>query len=144
MDLLSGLLAVEEHHDGHHDHSPAFSTQHLGRLYVFSLMWSVGALLELDGRAKMEAFIVQMVSHILLALDAVVCQHLWYNCREDWTYLQCNLERPSLSMLWKRVASGYTGPPEYRSTATLLTRCPSMPPSWYPMWTMCALRSWSM
>ena len=69
MDLLSGLLAVEEHHDGHHDHSPAFTTQHLGRLYVFSLMWSVGALLELDGRAKMEAFIVQMVNCILLSLN---------------------------------------------------------------------------
>ena len=61
MDLLSGLLSVEEHHEGHHEHPPTYTAQHLGRLYVFSLMWSVGALLELDGRAKMEQYVVQMV-----------------------------------------------------------------------------------
>lgn len=66
MDLLSGLLAVEEHHEGHHDHPASFSTQHLGRLYVFSLMWSVGALLELDGRAKLESFMVEMVRELVL------------------------------------------------------------------------------
>lgn len=66
MDLLSGLLAVDEHHEGHHDHPPTFNTRHLGRLYVFSLMWSVGALLELDGRAKMEGFIVQMVRNLVV------------------------------------------------------------------------------
>ena len=61
MDLLSGLLEAEEHHEGHHEHPATFTTEHLERLYVFALMWSVGALLELDGRAKLEEFIVQMV-----------------------------------------------------------------------------------
>lgn len=61
MDLLSGLLEVDDHHEGHHEHPVQFTTEHLERLYIFSLMWSVGALLELDGRAKLEEFIVQMV-----------------------------------------------------------------------------------
>lgn len=65
MDILSGLLSAEEHHEGHHDHPPLFTAKHLGRLYVFSLMWSVGALLELDGRAKLEQYVVQMVRQYL-------------------------------------------------------------------------------
>ena len=46
--LMEGLIPPKE------DMTSSLSKQHLERLYIFSLMWSVGALQELDDRAKME------------------------------------------------------------------------------------------
>ena len=54
MDLLSGLIPYEEHESG--QTSVQLTPEHLERLYIFAVMWSVGALLELDNRAKMEQF----------------------------------------------------------------------------------------
>uniref|UniRef100_A0A8C3H648 Dynein axonemal heavy chain 5 n=1 Tax=Chrysemys picta bellii TaxID=8478 RepID=A0A8C3H648_CHRPI len=48
-DLLQGLLADRN------EKQP--SQEHLARLFVFAIMWSVGALLELDDRVKMELFL---------------------------------------------------------------------------------------
>jgi len=49
LDLLEGLINKDK---------PPSSAQ-LGRYYVFALMWSVGALLELNDRKKFEEFLVQ-------------------------------------------------------------------------------------
>ncbi|XP_069368231.1 dynein axonemal heavy chain 5 isoform X1 [Paralichthys olivaceus] len=49
VDLLQGLLPAAEERQGCHGD--------VGRLFVFAVMWSLGALLELDDRAKMEAFL---------------------------------------------------------------------------------------
>lgn len=49
LDLLQGLI--------NKDKAPAPDV--LARLYVFALMWSVGALLELFDRKKLEEFLVE-------------------------------------------------------------------------------------
>ncbi|GCC35016.1 hypothetical protein chiPu_0013494 [Chiloscyllium punctatum] len=49
IDLLQGLLP------GIEDKQP--SSEEVARLFIFAVMWSIGALLELDGRAKMESFL---------------------------------------------------------------------------------------
>ena len=64
MDLLSGLIPCNEESSG----PVALTAQHLHRLFVFTLMWSVGALLELDDRAKMEQFLVEKVCVCVCAL----------------------------------------------------------------------------
>jgi dynein heavy chain len=49
LDLLQGLINKDK----------APSSDVLGRLYVFALMWSVGALLELFDRKKLEDFLME-------------------------------------------------------------------------------------
>ncbi|XP_068593236.1 dynein axonemal heavy chain 5 [Cebidichthys violaceus] len=49
IDLLQGLLPAADERPGFHGD--------VGRLFVFAVMWSLGAVLELDDRAKMEAFL---------------------------------------------------------------------------------------
>lgn len=53
MDLLSGLIPKDEN---------LCNETTLQRLYIFALMWSVGAILELEDRAKMEDFLADQVS----------------------------------------------------------------------------------
>ena len=56
MDLLEGLIPSVQDHE---HHSAPLTDEYLEKLYVFALMWSVGALLELDDRSKMETFLVE-------------------------------------------------------------------------------------
>ncbi|XP_071325116.1 dynein axonemal heavy chain 5 isoform X1 [Trachinotus anak] len=49
INMLQGLIPKEQYGD--------LSTEHLERLYVFALMWSIGALLELDDRRKMDIWL---------------------------------------------------------------------------------------
>ena len=50
-DLLEGLIPKRDDKTSH-------SSSHLERLYIFAVMWSLGALLELEDRSKMEAFML--------------------------------------------------------------------------------------
>jgi len=61
-DLLQGLTAAREDRDL----GRSGGCDHYGRLYVFALMWSVGALLEHDDRVKMEEF---LRNHDTIQLD---------------------------------------------------------------------------
>lgn len=47
--MFQGLLPAAEEKQGSH--------VDVGRLFVFAVMWSLGALLEPDDRAKMEVFL---------------------------------------------------------------------------------------
>lgn len=49
MDLLDGLIPADTD----------ISSVHYERIFIFSLMWSFGALLELEDRSKMESFLVK-------------------------------------------------------------------------------------
>lgn len=48
--MLNGLLPSKEAKD-------QLNAQHIERLYVFALMWSIGAFLELDDRARLQEYI---------------------------------------------------------------------------------------
>ena len=48
-DLLEGLIPNTED-------KIQLPTSHMQRLFIFAIMWSIGALLEFDDRAKLEHF----------------------------------------------------------------------------------------
>ncbi|CAF3405686.1 unnamed protein product [Rotaria sp. Silwood1] len=49
--LLNGLLPSKEAKD-------QLTVQHIERLYVFAIMWSIGAFLELDDRARLQEYVL--------------------------------------------------------------------------------------
>lgn len=57
-DLLEGLIpaSMEERKN--------MTMQHFENLFIFGLMWSLGALLELDDRAKMQEFMLKHKSKL--------------------------------------------------------------------------------
>lgn len=63
--ILSGLLPPK-------DNKETLAKSHLEKLYVFSLMWSFGAFLELDDRKKLQEF---LIGNSEFSLDLPVLTH---------------------------------------------------------------------
>lgn len=60
---VQGLLPAAEDKQGSHGD--------VGRLFVFAVMWSLGALLELEDRAKMEAYLKVCLTLVLLSRSVI-------------------------------------------------------------------------
>ncbi|KAM9098289.1 dynein axonemal heavy chain 5 [Sarcophilus harrisii] len=103
INMLQGLIPSKEQ-------GGDITSEHLERLYVFSLMWSVGALLELQDRYKMENW---LRSHETLKLDL---PHLDGN--ED-TMFDYYVTTDGIWMHWNTCVEEYVYPsdftPEYGS-----------------------------
>ncbi|KPI94919.1 Dynein heavy chain 8, axonemal [Papilio xuthus] len=94
IDVLVGLLEIEV--PGGKTHTD----RHLERLFVFSLMWSLGAVLELDARTRMAEFMTKLPVRMdwpgskskewvmpfeYMVTEAGVWQH-WSESVEDYIY----------------------------------------------------------
>jgi len=68
-DILEGLIPVRDDKD-----SVQMATLRVQfeRLYVFTVMWSIGALLEIEDRCKLEGFLRQDESTRQLSLPAIL------------------------------------------------------------------------
>ena len=92
MDLLEGLIPSNQ--------DVTISAQHLEKLYIFALMWSVGALLELEDRAKMEAFLVEQEN---LSLPPI---------QEDETIFEYLVDDQGEWQHWREKVEEYIYPPD--------------------------------
>ena len=88
--VLEGLIPQKEKDD-----NSSLPKPYLERLYIFSLMWSVGATLELGDRAKMEAFLREKSD-----LDLPVCEtgtgdtiyEFFVNDQGNWEHWKTRVE----------------------------------------------------
>ena len=84
--LLDGLILTKD--DGSH-----MSAQHLERLYIFCLMWSLGSILELDDRAKMEHFLRDNFEHDLPPVDSQAHETIFeYLVADDGQWSICPIQ----------------------------------------------------
>ena len=63
IDILRGLLPSSS--------EQPLTKEHVTRLYVFAIMWSIGALLELDERLKLQEYILDNNDRLELDLPAL-------------------------------------------------------------------------
>jgi hypothetical protein len=102
-DVLEGLLAPNNPDDS----PPLFDKAHLERLVLFSLMWSLGAVLELEDRDKMSEFVRKHASKLstLIVLRIFFC----FMCFHFQNGQKFNRAKRFLNMLWQKMDSGNIG-----------------------------------
>lgn len=92
--------------------------EHLGRLYIFSLMWSIGALLELDGRRRLEHWLhsqetLPLDLPLLVGTDDTMFDYYVTSDGEDTRFHSCvtpgnsYLQMPNIYMPYMYFLSGY-------------------------------------
>uniref|UniRef100_A0A3B3QAQ7 Dynein axonemal heavy chain 5 n=1 Tax=Paramormyrops kingsleyae TaxID=1676925 RepID=A0A3B3QAQ7_9TELE len=86
INMLQGLIPPKEQ-------CGEVSREHMERLYVFSLMWSVGAPLELEDRRKMEGWLRNHGS-IRLDLPAIAAEsdHNMFDYYVEWVHWDTRVE----------------------------------------------------
>ncbi|KAI5624114.1 dynein heavy chain 5, axonemal isoform X1 [Silurus asotus] len=97
INVLQGLLQVPKEQGGE------VAREHMERLYVFALMWSVGALLELDDRRKMESWLRR---HDSIRLDLPDVSH-----HED-TMFDYHVTSDGQWVHWSSSVEEYIYPPD--------------------------------
>ncbi|KAK6326444.1 hypothetical protein J4Q44_G00020890 [Coregonus suidteri] len=116
INMLQGLIPAKEQ-------GGEVSRQHVERLYVFALMWSIGALLELEDRRKMESWL-RGNDNIHLDLPDIPSDS------ED-TMFDYHVTIDGQWVHWNTRVEEYVYPSDLTSRVRI--------PSWSPTWTMSAL-----
>ncbi|KAL6445584.1 hypothetical protein ACFW04_000844 [Cataglyphis niger] len=95
IDLLEGLNV------GIADPTKVLPQHHIEKLFLFSLMWSLGAVLELDGRFALQEFLVNHESH---------CN--WPSYTEDETIFEYLVSDEGKWMHWSKMVPKFEYPPD--------------------------------
>ncbi|XP_018342058.1 PREDICTED: dynein heavy chain 8, axonemal [Trachymyrmex septentrionalis] len=102
IDLLEGLNV------GNSDPSKTLSEQHIEKLFLFSLMWSLGALLELDGRFALQEYLVNHESNCnwpKYTEDETIFEYL---VSDDGKWIHWNKRVPEFEYPSDRILEYYT------------------------------------
>ncbi|XP_036143732.1 dynein heavy chain 8, axonemal [Monomorium pharaonis] len=94
IDLLEGLNV------GNSDPTKTLLAEyHIEKLFLFSLMWSLGAMLELDGRLALQEYLINHESH---------CN--WPKCIEDETIFEYLVSDDGKWMHWSKMVPKFEYP----------------------------------
>ncbi|KAK9298339.1 hypothetical protein QLX08_008257 [Tetragonisca angustula] len=95
IDLLDGLLGTNK------DTTRILPEYHIEKIFLFSLMWSLGAILELDERNLLQEFLLNHKSK---------CN--WPKCKEDETIFEYLVSDDGQWMHWSEKVPEFIYPPD--------------------------------